>query len=378
MAEAIEGNAVPLLRTPLHAWHAAHGGRLVPFAGWEMPVQYRGIVAEHEACRTACALFDVSHMGRFDFGGEGVGEFLDQLVTRRVAGMPADRIRYGLVCREDGGILDDVLVYHLTGLDGTARYSMVVNAGNREKLWDWFVTRATGAGRVELRDRTVETAMIAVQGPQGIAIASRWLGWDPSALPYYGGRLVKVDGAVITVSRTGYTGEDGVELMVPGERAESVWERLLQLGAADGVMAAGLGARDTLRLEAAMPLYGHELSETIQAAWTGLEFAIQTEGRDFVGREAYLRVRATGTHPVRVGLQLEGKRPAREGATVFCRGEKVGEVTSGTFSPTLQVPIAMGYVQPAVAGLGTSVEIDIRGALHPATVVALPFYRRGN
>lgn len=365
-----------LRRTVLHAWHASHGARLVPFAGWEMPVQYQGIIQEHEACRKAAALFDVSHMGRIDFVGSDVATWLDGLVTRRVVGMPDGAVRYSLVCHEQGGVLDDVLIYRLPTADGVGRYSLVVNASNRDKLVAWFKSHGADGSRVALLDRTWETAMIAVQGPLAIGLVAQWLGWDPGAMKYYTAQMGSSPVGEILIGRTGYTGEDGVELVVGRADAERVWSELLALGADRGVQAAGLGARDTLRLEAGMPLYGHELTEDRTAAAAGLDFAIQLKDREFVGSRAIAAVKAAGGVEQRVGLALLGKRPAREGCGIVVEERTVGVVTSGTFSPTLGRPIAMGYVEASLAREGTEVEIDIRGSRHTAQVVALPFYRR--
>ena len=365
-----------LKTTPLHAWHASHGARLVPFAGWEMPVQYAGLVEEHLACRTAAALFDVSHMGRLDFVGGDVETWLDGLVTRRVVGMADGAVRYSLVCDESGGVLDDVLIYRLPTEDGRGQFSLVVNASNRDKLVAWFQRHGADGSRVGLLDRTWETAMIAVQGPLALQVVSEWLGWDPSSLRYY--TAVRGDSPVgsLLVGRTGYTGEDGVELVVNRASAERVWTELLALGESRGVKAAGLGARDTLRLEAGMPLYGHELNEQQSAADAGLDFAIQLKDREFVGSTALRAARSAGSGQRRVGLSLAGKRPAREGCSIVVEDRVVGIVTSGSPSPTLGYPIAMGYIESSLATIGLEVEVDIRGSRHGAQIVELPFYRR--
>jgi aminomethyltransferase len=364
-----------LAQTPLHAWHAAHGGRMVDFAGWSMPVQYASIVTEHNATRAAVGLFDVSHMGRIRFSGPGSEALLDHLVTRRVAGMKPGQIRYALMTNDVGGILDDVLVYHLRDARGTAYHLLVVNASNSQKIWDWLEAHHDGAD-VELRDVTLETAMIAVQGPRALQIVRPHVDLDPASLRYYHGAETHVAGAPGLVSRTGYTGEDGCELIVPADTALALWEQLATAAAPLGGQAAGLGARDTLRLEAGMPLYGHELNEEINPFQAGLAIAVDLEGRSFPGRDALARLRDNATLPRRVGWQLAGKRVPREGYTVLAGDRAVGLVTSGTFSPTLGKPIAMGYVEPALAVVGQDFSIDIRGSHEPARSVALPFYRR--
>ena len=364
-----------LLQTPLYDWHAAAGGRIVDFGGWAMPVQYTTIVAEHRACRQAAALFDVSHMGRFRFDGPGAAALLDRLCTRRVGDMPAGRIRYSLITNPAGGILDDVLVYRFEDEDGDSYFSMVVNAGNREKIAAWIERHREG-GDVEFCDRTRDTAMIAVQGPQAPAVAGELLDIDPCALKYYRGVHGQAAGRPAMISRTGYTGEDGCEITLAAEDAQPLWEQLLAAGAGQGVQAAGLGARDTLRLEAAMPLYGHELSEQIDPYQAGLGFAVQLEGREFIGAGALRRLSQEATRLVRVGLETSGRRVPREGCTV-CTGEReIGRVTSGTFSPTLEKSIGMAYIEQEQSAVGTAVEVDIRGRREPAVVVKLPFYRR--
>jgi aminomethyltransferase len=365
-----------LLRTPLADWHSAHGGRMVDFAGWSMPVQYGSIVAEHQATRQAAGLFDVSHMGRLRITGSGAEAFLDRLLTRKVAGMPPGKIRYSLVCNEDGGILDDVLVYYLQSRGRGDYYLLVVNASNRDKIYHWLLKNRKTGEEVHIADSTIETAMIAVQGPKAIGFVQPLATAEISALAYYTGAEMNVSGAAAVVSRTGYTGEDGCELIVPAEIAATVWKQVLANGQGAGAMAVGLGARDTLRLEAAMPLYGHELSEQINPIQAGLSFAVNLEDRDFIGRNALAAVKQSSPTQVRVGLELFGKRSAREHYRVFANGEPIGEVTSGTFSPTLQKPIAMGYVPPQYSAAGTDLTVDIRGTTEHARIVKLPFYSR--
>jgi aminomethyltransferase len=367
-----------LLTTPLADWHRTQGGRMVDFAGWAMPVQYGSIVAEHQATRTAAGLFDVSHMGRLRISGSQAEEFLDRLLTRKVVGMAPGKIRYSLVCNESGGILDDVLVYHLLSKGRGPYYLLVVNASNRDKIYQWLLAHRQKEQDVRIADSTMETAMIAVQGPAALASVKPWTSTDISTLGYYTGVEATVSGAATIVSRTGYTGEDGCELIVPREAAVEVWEDVLDEGEDAGARAAGLGARDTLRLEAAMPLYGHELSENINPIQAGLSFAVNLEGRDFVGREALVAAKDDKEQPVRVGLELTGRRAAREHYPVLAStaGQPVGEVTSGTFSPTLQRPIAMAYLPSQYAEPGTELAVEIRGSIEPARVVKLPFYKR--
>jgi aminomethyltransferase len=365
-----------LLRTPLADWHSAHGGRMVDFAGWSMPVQYGSIVAEHQATRHAAGLFDVSHMGRLRLTGSGAEAFLDRLLTRKVAGLAPGKIRYSLVCNETGGILDDVLAYHLQARGRGDYYLLVVNASNRDKIYKWLLKQRQSGEEVNIADSTIETAMIAVQGPAAIQFVQPLASGNISELAYYTGAEMTVCGAAAIVSRTGYTGEDGCELILPAEIATTVWKQVLTHGQTAGAMAVGLGARDTLRLEAAMPLYGHELSEEINPIQAGLSFAVNLEGRDFIGRNVLAAAKQNPPSLVRIGLELAGKRAAREHYPVFANGERVGEITSGTFSPTLQKPIAMAYVPPQHAQVGTDLTIDIRGTTEHARIVPLPFYKR--
>jgi aminomethyltransferase len=368
-----------LLQTPLSRWHEANGGRMVDFAGWSMPVQYGSIIGEHHQTRRAIGLFDVSHMGRLYFQGAGVDRFLDRLITRKVADVEAGKIRYSLITNESGGILDDILVYHLPGLANEPSYHMmVVNASNRSKIVDWLKSQASLAPQVSFVDRTLETAMIAVQGPLANQVVAKLAEVNPAALPYYTGTTTKIFGHRAVLSRTGYTGEDGCELIVDADAAVSVWERIIELARPLNGGATGLAARDTLRMEAGMPLYGHELSEDLNPAQTELKFAINLKDREFVGKSAILAAQQDSTLPVRVGLEMSDRRPAREHCAVLLGGSKIGEVTSGTFSPTLEKSISMAYVTPPANLIGTEVEIDIRGKVQRAKVVALPFYKRNS
>jgi aminomethyltransferase len=366
-----------LARTPLYDWHAAHGARLVEFGGWSMPVQYTSIVAEHLATRNAIGMFDISHMGRLRFDGSDAAAFLDRVVTRRVADMSPGQIRYALVTNDEGGILDDVLVYRLNDAAGGTYHLMVVNASNRLKIVDWLTRQQAAVGLdVQMSDLTSQWAMIAVQGPKALEVLQPLVDIELGKMKYYTGAETRICGHGGIVSRTGYTGEDGCELIVGAARAPSVWQTVLEAGAPLGAAPAGLGCRDTLRLEAAMPLYGHELTEQINPFQAGLAFAVNLENRTFPGRDALVKFKQDANQPKRIGVELSGKRIPREGAAILCNGEQIGQVTSGTFSPTLEQPIAMGYVRPEAALVGTAVEIDIRGRTEPGRIVALPFYRR--
>ncbi|HEX5270788.1 MAG TPA: glycine cleavage system aminomethyltransferase GcvT [Gemmataceae bacterium] len=354
------------MRTPLYDWHVSHGARMVDFGGWDMPIQYTTITDEHTAVRTAAGLFDVSHMGRLSFGGAGALDLIQHVFTNDAATMKDGQARYGLVCNERGGIRDDVLVYRWP-----YGWAMVVNASNREKIVGWIEGQLRGRDAT-LTDQTLTTAMVAVQGPKAVEICRGVVEADVSQLRYYFATPTRYRGKGCVVSRTGYTGEDGFEFMVAADQAVTLWDELLGRGA----RPCGLGARDTLRLEAAMPLYGHELNEDTDPLQAGLGWAVKLGKGDFIGRDALLKRQNDAALRRRVGLELEGKRIAREGAAVASGGKEVGRVTSGTYSPTLDRAIAMAYVDPALTAAGTACEVDIRGKAAPARVVPLPFYKR--
>ena len=339
-----------------------------------MPIQYGSIVTEHHATRNAVGLFDVSHMGRFCFVGPAAPQFLDGLLTRNVATLSAGKVRYSLMTNDDGGVLDDVLVSHLLVGDQPF-YWLVVNASNREKLLQWIQPRV---GKYDLRftDETLNTAMIAVQGPSALEIVDElFQDGKPSDLKYFTASNGIVNGVPVTVSRTGYTGEDGVEFVLPANDALSLWERLHERASSIGGGAVGLAARDTLRLEAGMPLYGHELGEDMDPYQAGLGYAVNLKNRQFPGRDALEKLRSAPSK-VRVGLVLEGRRVPREEYAVKHGDQAIGHVSSGTFSPTLNHPIAMAFVSPEFANVGTEVTVDLRGKGLPAQVVELPFYKR--
>ena len=356
--------------TPLNAWHHSHNGRMVDFAGWEMPVQYSSIVEEHNAVRNAVGLFDISHMGRLQFRGDSSQAFLNGTLTNDIAKLKVGDARYSLICGKDGGVLDDVLVYRLPD-----RWELVVNASNREKIVSWL-RHCAGFAAVEFTDSTFNTGMIAVQGPQALALLREAAKLDLAEMKYYTAADMQYLGTSGVVSRTGYTGEDGFELVMPTVDAERVWRTLMDFGARYKTVPAGLGCRDTLRLEAAMPLYGHELNETVDPLTAGLKFAVKFNKPEYPGKAALESIKSHGASMARVGLVLEGRRIAREESPVQIDGQDVGRVTSGTFSPTLEKVIAMAYVPVAASLPGTMVDVNLRGTLVPATVVAMPFYKR--
>lgn len=374
-------------KTPLYDWHVAHGGRMVDFAGWAMPVQYTSIIEEHLAIRSAVGMADVSHMGRLRFEGPGAAVFLAELLTRRVADMELGQIRYSLVTNDEGGILDDVLVGYYHNSNGQPFFMLVVNASNREKIVKWIEAhlskeRAEQPGQeIIWNDVSRLWAMFAVQGPRSVELLQPFIDVDLQSMRYYRGAQALIlhpaaqrQGCII--SRTGYTGEDGFEVSLGAGIAHDVWDAMMEMGRPLGVVPAGLGSRDTLRLEAGMPLYGHELSEQIDPFRAGLGYACHLVGYNFPGRDALLRIQKEPTKLVRIGLEMTGKRAAREGSPIMAGGQKVGAVTSGSYSPTLGKAIAMGYVAHEFSTPGMDLHIDIRGSQEPARVVELPFYSR--
>ncbi|MGY5763679.1 glycine cleavage system aminomethyltransferase GcvT [Brachybacterium sp. DNPG3] len=374
-----------LRTTPLEAVHDSLGATFTDFAGWRMPVRYDSDLAEHAAVRTSAGLFDLSHMGEIRLRGPEAGAALDHALSGRFSGMPVGRAKYSLLLTEQGTVIDDVIVYRL----GEQDYLVVANASNAEADAAELLARAAGRD-VEVEDESERTALIAVQGPAAERILlDALLGSDASDAPVggldaatitglgnYRGVQGTYRGAPLLLARTGYTGEDGFELYVPSEHATALWEQLAAAGG-DRLVPCGLACRDTLRLEAGMPLYGHELSRDLLPAQSGLSrvVALSAEG-DFVGRAAIESSDASAL-PVLVGLAGEGRRAARAGAAIRSpEGEEVGTITSGALSPTLGHPIAMAFVRPEQSAPGTALVADVRGKDLPVHVVPLPFYSR--
>lgn len=363
-----------MLRTPLYEAHERSGARLIDFGGWEMPLTYRGIRDEHVHTRTVGSIFDVSHMGRLVFRGEAAESLLQRVCTRNIAKLKVGRSGYSHVCHERGGVLDDVIVSRYED-----RLLMVCNAGNREKILAHVRRHAEGR-RVEIEDTTLSTAMLAIQGPQTLPLFKENLDKFPVKLDEvgrYGFTTGTYMGMNYSVFRSGYTGEDGLEVILPAMAGALVWDYLTREGGADRatIKPAGLGARDTLRLEAGMPLYGHELTESVDPLSAGCGWCVDLE-KDFVGADALRRIKAEGPRRKIVGLALDGKRIARQGAAVLFGEATVGEVTSGTMSPTLDRSIAMAFVDTACSEPETSLAVDVRGSRVDAAVVPLPFYKR--
>jgi aminomethyltransferase len=357
------------------------GARMVDFAGWLMPVTYTNIKEEHQRVRTKVGLFDVSHMGRYYFGGRDHIKLVDKLITNNRAKMKPGQIRYSLILNGQGGILDDVLVYSM-GDEGTM---LVVNAGNRQVIWDWIQRERKGFV-VDINDMSEEYAMIAMQGPESAALLPKISDIDQKNLKYYRFTRSTVLGEPETmVSRTGYTGEDGFELIMPAAKAVQFWEELMNVGEAHGIGPAGLGARDTLRLEAGMPLHGHEIDDTINPLEANLGWAVKLDKDDFIGKDATVELKEKGLERKLVGLNVAGKRIPRQHAEVIRDGKVVGEICSGTLGPWVEEIIATAYVPPQMGEIGMSFDIPFRSktkAVKPgentqkALVVPMPFYKR--
>jgi len=364
--------------TPLRERHEALGASFTDFGGWLMPVRYTSDLAEHHAVRQAAGLFDISHMAEFIVEGTDAGAYLDYALAGRVSSLALGKAKYSLVLAESGGIVDDVIVYRLD----ESWFLVIANAGNRDAVAAALAARAADfAGQVAIEDASDSFGLLAVQGPAARAVVAATEGIADlesplDELPSYAAVRGTFAGEPLLVARTGYTGEDGYELLVPAEVAGQLWDALLAAGGGSGLVPAGLAARDTLRLEAGMPLYGHELSLEVLPAQAGLGRVVAADKDDFVGKGGLGAVFASDA-PVLVGLVAEGRRAGRAGYRVLdADGADVGEITSGALSPTLGHPIAMAFVAPRASEPGTPLFLDVRGTRIPATVTALPFYRR--
>jgi aminomethyltransferase len=358
-----------LLRTPLHDRHVELGARMVGFAGYSMPVQYTSILEEHAAVRERAGLFDVSHMGQLHLSGPGAVADAERLVSCPVASLRPGRIRYGLLCNDRGGVVDDVTVYR----EGDEALMLCVNAANIDKDREWV--RSHLEGDTALEDRSEQTGLLALQGPESAGLLDE-LAPGASAIKRFRFERLPALGHELLVSRTGYTGSDGFEIYLPASLTVELFDAILAKGESRGLVPAGLGARDTLRLEAALPLYGHELDDDTSPLAAGLDRFVKRERGGFIGAEAIERRATEGHARVLVGLVLEGRGIAREGYDVARGGETVGRVTSGAPSPTLGRPIALAYVPPDDAAVGTALDIVVRGRAVEARVVETPFVAR--
>lgn len=367
----------PARTSPLLSVHAALGAHFTDFAGWQMPVRYDSDLAEHHAVRTSAGLFDLSHMGEIEITGADAGALLDHALVGELSTIGIGRAKYSLLCNPTGGVIDDLVVYRLE----QDRYLVVANASNVDVVHRELLSRSEAFSAV-VTDRSSETALIAVQGPAAQAIVTDVVSTEQApaveSLKYYAVTTVDIGGRSVLLARTGYTGEDGFEVYVPNDGAVSLWQTLLERTRAHGGVPAGLACRDTLRLEAGMALYGHELTTDIDPYQAGLGRVVRL-AKDFVGRAALLELSAQPPGKVLVGLAGTGRRAARAGYPIYDADgtTQVGAITSGALSPTLGRPIALGFVDAAVSGLDTEVAVDIRGKKERFVITPAPFYRRG-
>jgi aminomethyltransferase len=359
-----------LKRTPLYSTHRRLGAKIVEFAGWQMPVQYSGIIEEHLAVRARAGLFDVSHMGEIEVRGPDALDLCQKITCNDVSRVHDLQAQYNLLLNDGGGIVDDIVVHRLTD-----QYFMIcVNASNAHKDFSWIKGHAEG--RVEVIDKSADYAQLALQGPLAERILQRITTLDLPAIRYYRFAFGEVAGVHCLAARTGYTGEDGFELYCESERAVTLWDVLMDAGRDLGLLPAGLGARDTLRLERALPLYGHELDETTTPFEAGLDWVVKPAKGPFVGRESLQKQQEQGVARKLVGLEMTDAGIGRSHCAVLKDGRAIGVVTSGTKSPTLKKSIAMAYVPTEEAAVGNRLEVEIRGRKVAAAVVPLPFYRR--
>lgn len=350
-------------RTALYQQHLDAGAKIVDFAGWEMPIQYTGIQKEHEAVRTNAGLFDLSHMGECWVTGPNAMEYLQGLFSNDLSKIEAGKAQYGTMCDENGRVLDDMIIYR-----HAHKWLVVMNASNREKIVAWMTKHKTAG--VELEDKSLETSLLAIQGPKAQQILQTLSDVDLEPIAYYGFTYGKIAGVDSLIARTGYTGEDGFEIYTEWEAAAKVWQALSEAG----VPAIGLGARDTLRLESGYALYGHELSEDITPLDAALGWVVKLD-KNFVGRDALKAKKDAGLTQTLAGIAMEGRSIPREGYPVFHEGRQVGRVTSGTFSPSLKRGIALISVETAVRAEGTPLTVEIRGQHEKANVTRPPFVR---
>lgn len=357
-----------LIKTPYYDFHVAAGAKMVPFAGFIMPIQYEGITAEHLAVRQNVGLFDLSHMGEFEVSGPGAMLFLQKTTVNDVEKMEVGACQYNCMCQPDGGIVDDLLVYRLP-----TRYMLVVNASNIKKDFEWL-RQYEHEFDCRLSDKSYETSLLAIQGPNAQKVLSEITDYNLDSIKYYHWALGEIAGEEILFSRTGYTGEDGFELYIHPDQAKTLWHAITKAGKKHDMKFIGLGARDSLRLEMKMALYGNDIDETTTPVEAGLSWIVDFE-KEFVGKDVLVKQKEEKPKRRLVCLELEGRAFPRSGYEIYDGDKPIGKVTSGTFSPSLQKPIALGYVSLEKAKIGSTVEVDIRGKKFPASVVKPPFYK---
>ncbi|KRF05514.1 glycine cleavage system protein T [Paenibacillus sp. Soil766] len=360
-----------LKRTPLFPIYAEYGARIIDFGGWELPVQFTGIQKEHDAVRQQAGLFDVSHMGEVRIQGPDALAFLQRVTTNDVSKLVEGQCQYSLLCYPDGGVVDDLLVYKFSGED----YMLVINASNIEKDIAWLQQHLTG--QVALTNISEETALLALQGPRALDILAKLTDAPIQTLKTFHFLAdVKVGGVTTLLSRTGYTGEDGFELYVDQKDAITLWRTLLEAGEEHGLIPTGLGARDTLRFEARLPLYGQELSSKISPLEAGLSFFVKLDKGDFIGRDALLEQKTIGVPRKLVGIEMQERGIPRPHYAVYAESKQIGEITTGTQSPTYKTNVGLALVDSAYSALGTELFVEIRGSQVKATVVSTPFHKK--
>ncbi len=357
-------------RTPFYELHKQCGGKIVPFAGYEMPVHYAGIIEEHKAVRNAVGVFDVSHMGEFFVSGENALSFLQKITVNDVSKLSPGKAQYSAMCYDDGGIVDDLLVYMLAENE----YMIVVNASNIEKDFDWM--KKFSPADVRFENKSDETALLAIQGPKSLETLQKLTAVDLKSISYYNFVKGSVDGIEMIISRTGYTGELGFEIYFSVQYAEKIWNALFTAGKEFGITPIGLGARDTLRLEMGYCLYGNDIDQTTNPIEAGLGWITKLSKQDFNAKTVLEKIKSDGPKRKLVGMALQEKAVPRHGYSIIVNGESAGVVTSGTFAPSLEKGIAMGYIAVPHCEIGSAVFIDVRGKLFEAAVVQLPFLKK--
>ena len=362
-----------LKRTPLYEEHQAAGAKLIDFGGWEMPVQYAGVIEEHQTVRTKAGLFDVSHMGEIDVSGNEALEFVQMLITNDVSVLEDGKILYSPMCYPDGGIVDDLLVYRYD----SNHFFIVVNASNTDKDYSWMIVQAKNFD-VDIRNVSDRYAQLALQGPLAEKILQGISNIDLAKINYYSFQHGEIAGLQCLISRTGYTGEDGFEIYVSPEKARQLWRKIIEIGAPEGIEPIGLGARDTLRFEARLPLYGHELGAEISPLEVGLSAFVKLDKAAFIGRDVLRTQKEQGILRQLVGLEMIGRGIARAQYPLQKNGEDIGFVTSGSFSPTLNKNIALGLIRADLAAQGDILDVLIRGKTVQAKIIPTLFYKRGN
>ena len=361
---SIEGS---LKRTPLFESHLDSGGRLINFAGWEMPVQYSGILSEVRKVREGSGMFDVSHMGRLELSGEGAQLLLNRVLSVDVSSIKVGRAKYNVICDDQGGIIDDCIVYRQVD-----QYLLIPNASNREAVIDWLTANISDDIEVKINDVSSNTVMVAVQGPLSAGILSKHTTTDLTKLRLFSAVDAEFFGVEVFIARTGYTGEDGFEIIASSDYGSLIWKTLED----SGVTPCGLGARDVLRLEAGLLLHGNDMDRSINPYEAGLDYFVNNNRPEYVARDSLASIREKGIVRKIVGLVIDGRSVARHGCFIFHDGEKIGEISSGSPSPTLNQNIGMGYIPVDLSKPDTKLGVDIRGKMTQATVVELPFYKR--